>query len=43
MRLPIIYNLHDPQYEDIEEKLEAQDIADEERYEREKEYDKGFS
>ena len=36
MRQPTFYNQNDPQYDDIEEKLEAQDIADEERYEREK-------
>jgi len=36
MRQPILHNQNDPQYDDIEERLEVQDIAREERYEREK-------
>ena len=33
---PLIYNLNDPQYEDIEEKREAEEIAQEEKFERDK-------
>ena len=36
MRQPTFYNLADPQYEGIEERLEAEAIADEEKYERRK-------